>query len=491
MTKTFLANALVGLAAFSGLVTCSPTPSKEDKTPKPNWYDCPASLSTELKCLDVTVPLDYDDPDGETINITAVKMITNSTDKIGSAVFQWGGPGFPVAVTVAQDLNGTAESFFQFKDRFDIVAVDPRGVGINHPVKCDPKHGKENWFDAAYPNNEKEFNDGLAFFKELGESCANRTGKVIHHLDTVTQAKDLESVRVAMGVADHTISSFDFTSTEITGTANDMSRMLDWAAHNESSPLKGQDVRGMLREIVAKADETPIRMPGCEKSGTCQAEVNGNTFRGTIVAFLDHPLGISGGFPLCARSIQEAYEGNYTMWATLNPTRPYEWDPSYSELGIICQDFDFDEDWERFQQTQMTTAALSPDMEGCDATRIWSMGCKGWPTKVTNPPHDYKITNTSAPILLVHALWDSSTPYQWAVRVNRKIEGSVLLTREGEGHGSLAFDSTRKAMFDYLVDPVKNLPKPLTVINEAVAHNETDGFSTRPLALNPPDFDAA
>lgn len=71
------------------------------------------------------------------------------------------------------------------------------------------------------------------------------------------------------------------------------------------------------------------------------------------------------------------------------------------------------------------------------------------------------------------------------------VEGSVLLTREGEGHGSLLFEESREAMFNYMVDPVKNLPQPLTVINEAVTHNKTVGFSTRPLALNAPDFNPA
>jgi hypothetical protein len=39
-------------------------------------------------------------------------------------------------------------------------------------------------------------------------------------------------------------------------------------------------------------------------------------------------------------------------------------------------------------------------------------------------------------------------------------------------------------MSAYFVDPVKNLPKPLTVIDLAEQKNETDGYTDRGLAVN-------
>lgn len=196
MGRIPLAAALTGALALAGVASCAPAPTHKAA----NWVACPASLSTELKCLTVTVPLDWDNPKGETIDIVAAKYITNGTNKIGSAVFQWGGPGNPTAISLVQDMNGTVPAFGEIKDQFDIVAVDPRGVGINHVIKCDPSIArKQDLITALYPNNEQEFNAGIKLYKELGQSCTNRTGKVINHLDTVTQAKDLEAVRVAMG----------------------------------------------------------------------------------------------------------------------------------------------------------------------------------------------------------------------------------------------------------------------------------------------------
>jgi hypothetical protein len=153
-------------------------------------------------------------------------------------------------------------------------------------------------------------------------------------------------------------------------------------------------------------------------------------------------------------------------------------------FGIACSDFNFEESWESFQHTQMATAALSSNAEGIVAARMWSMGCKGWPVKSKNThPKDYVIPKTSAPVLIMHALWDDATPYEWAVSVNRKIMGSVLLTRDGEGHGSLGFHKSSRVMLDYLKDPVKNLPEHLSVIHESMAGNTTGGYDTRKLGV--------
>jgi len=68
-----------------------------------------------------------------------------------------------------------------------------------------------------------------------------------------------------------------------------------------------------------------------------------------------------------------------------------------------------------------------------------NMQCAFWPVK---PKHDQgPITVTGAPpILLVGGTNDPATPYSEAQSVNRQIQGSVLLTREGNGHTS--YDSS-------------------------------------------------
>ena len=66
---------------------------------------------------------------------------------------------------------------------------------------------------------------------------------------------------------------------------------------------------------------------------------------------------------------------------------------------------------------------------------------------------------TAPPILLVGGTNDPATPYAWAQSVNRQINGSVLLTRQGNGHTSFGSSSCARAAEEaYLI----NLTLPLT-----------------------------
>lgn len=162
------------------------------------WTTCPASISENLQCIDVEVPLSYDDPSGESISLTVVKLpAKNAADRKGSLVWQLGGPGIITSNYLLYDEEFLDEVFGKAHEYFDIVVSDPRGVGLNHPVKCDP-----NFFDAKvnyFPRDQEEYEGVLEMYRELAEDCVERTGNIVHHMDTRTQAQDLEAIRLAIG----------------------------------------------------------------------------------------------------------------------------------------------------------------------------------------------------------------------------------------------------------------------------------------------------
>ena len=89
--------------------------------------------------------------------------------------------------------------------------------------------------------------------------------------------------------------------------------------------------------------------------------------------------------------------------------------------------------------------------------------CPRWPAKVVNPPRPLNITKTSAPVLLVNAYRDPATGYDAAIHIKAQIPGSVLLSRDGTGHGSLFADlSTPAIMIDYLT--TGNPPADWTIV---------------------------
>lgn len=162
------------------------------------WSTCPESISTSLQCADVEVPLSYEDPSGECISLKVLKLpASNTTSRKGSLVYQLGGPGIPTSDLLLLDEEALRGTFGKAREHFDIVVSDPRGVGLNHPVTCDPEYGltKPN----AFPRNKQEYEEVLEFNGRMGEECLKRTGKIMNHMDSRTQGADLEAVRVAIG----------------------------------------------------------------------------------------------------------------------------------------------------------------------------------------------------------------------------------------------------------------------------------------------------
>ncbi len=64
-----------------------------------------------------------------------------------------------------------------------------------------------------------------------------------------------------------------------------------------------------------------------------------------------------------------------------------------------------------------------------------NLQCAFWPVKPKHSNEPIPV-NGAAPILLVGGTNDPATPYSEAQSVNRQISGSVLLTRQGNGHTS-------------------------------------------------------
>jgi len=81
-----------------------------------------------------------------------------------------------------------------------------------------------------------------------------------------------------------------------------------------------------------------------------------------------------------------------------------------------------------------------------------NLACAYWPAKPTGIVGP--ITAQGAPpILLVGGTGDPATPYAWAQSVNQQLAGSVLLTREGNGHVSYDKSTCAKALINaYLID---------------------------------------
>ena len=88
------------------------------------------------------------------------------------------------------------------RDRYDIVAFDPRGFGFSTAVRCFSSVAAENRFLGGLPpfpvgaRQDAAWERTWARFDAL---CARRNGRLLDHVTTTDTARDLNLLRQAVG----------------------------------------------------------------------------------------------------------------------------------------------------------------------------------------------------------------------------------------------------------------------------------------------------
>jgi pimeloyl-ACP methyl ester carboxylesterase len=202
MRRFLAAAALLGLLA-GGVTTTAGAQADPARSRMPrdavDWGPCkdPNLAAKQAQCGFVTVPLDYGRPDGTKIKL-AVSRIKHTVPEAayqGVMLVNPGGPGgsgLPLSVlgALVPDNAGAA---------YDWIGFDPRGVGSSVPeLTCD-----SDYFGYDRPSYvpstallERTWRTRAAAY---ARSCATAGGALLDHLRTTDNARDLESIRVALG----------------------------------------------------------------------------------------------------------------------------------------------------------------------------------------------------------------------------------------------------------------------------------------------------
>src|SRR6185369_3669334 len=105
----------------------------------PLWGSCERFVGATgtvptAQCGTVSVPVDYHNPQGAQAQLAVIR-IPASGDRIGVLVVNPGGPGASAVDTVASMGASLADT--DIARRFDLVGIDPRGVGHSTPeLRC-------------------------------------------------------------------------------------------------------------------------------------------------------------------------------------------------------------------------------------------------------------------------------------------------------------------------------------------------------------------
>jgi pimeloyl-ACP methyl ester carboxylesterase len=163
------------------------------------WGPCHDDLAKDetLECATLTVPLDYANPDGETIEIALVRAPATSSRE-GAVLFNPGGPGGsgfdPIAV------NGVYLQETLGLEHFDLIGFDPRGVDRSGGITC---------VDAAYMDAHSYLDDTPDTPEEqalldnsdssFDEACTSKYGDTLRFYSTANTARDMDTIRAGLG----------------------------------------------------------------------------------------------------------------------------------------------------------------------------------------------------------------------------------------------------------------------------------------------------
>ena len=107
-------------------------------------------LTPGLSCGTMQVSLNWANPHQGTITFGITRFrSTNLSQRIGNLFANFGGPGVSAAPWVQMQALGTRQYFTPtLLKHFDLIGLDPRGIGISLPIKCDPGLWNERptWF---------------------------------------------------------------------------------------------------------------------------------------------------------------------------------------------------------------------------------------------------------------------------------------------------------------------------------------------------------
>ena len=118
--------------------------------------------------------------------------------------------------------------------------------------------------------------------------------------------------------------------------------------------------------------------------------------------------------------------------------------------GAFCLDFPSPSDIAYYDGLKSSYEKASPFFG--DWFQYGNLQCGYWPVRPKGSHSPLPIQG-APPILLVGGTNDPATPYADSQAVNRQITGSILLTRQGNGHTSYGSSDCSHAAEDaYLID---------------------------------------
>ncbi|MFD7896419.1 alpha/beta hydrolase [Streptomyces sp. NPDC059743] len=443
---------------------------------------CPKSemLPPHITCGTVQVPLDYAEPEGKKIRLTVsrVRASGEPDQRQGALVFNPGGPGassmyFPMAAEMPE--------WKRIAQAYDIVGYAPRGVGRSAPLSCqDPADFTKAPTQSPTHPSESYKLERIAEAKAYAQGCAENTGPALAHFTSLSNARDLDVLRAALGEERLTFMGASygtyFGALYATLFPSHVRRMVFdsavnpdprqiWYGNNLDQSVAFERRWADFRAWVAKHHKT-------YRLGTTPEEVQ-RSYETVRAAVAHEPAGgkvgpgqlqaamLGAGYyddywAMRATALSEYVKGNPAPLIAQASPRPVA--AADSENGnavytaVECNDAPWPTDWQVWDRDNTELARRAP-FETWD--NAWmNLPCAYWPVPRQQPLDVRTWPGELPPTLILAAERDAATPYEGALELQRRLAGSALVTERDAGtHGIAGGNNAcvNKYLEDYLL----------------------------------------
>ncbi|WP_369032391.1 alpha/beta hydrolase [Streptomyces adonidis] len=425
------------------------------------WVPCESpSGEGEFECGTLTVPVDWQHPDGTTVDLALARHRATDPDRrIGSLLLNPGGPG-------QSGVNLALSAPFSFSPelaaRFDFVGFDPRGIGGSAEMRCD-KEKVDARRAALSPTDEASFQTLREANRALADNCREVSGPLADHMDTGSVARDMDAIRAALGERrisywggsygtligqqyaelfphrvramvldsnmDHSLGAWGILKTRTETLEASFGLFADWCERTPSCDLYGQDVRALFAAYYEAAEEGRLIYTLSNRPFPT------STLLGSAYSYMYEPDNWSTFAFILSKMTVVAETPAATATDTKAATAAAGTPVAFTYDPVLCQDFDLD------VPSYATTARYKTELARiAPLTRVASLGwsymtsCQNWTDQVANPQHPLRVNGTP-PILLTNSRYDVATPHAWATNAARQMGREArLLTYDGVGH---------------------------------------------------------
>jgi pimeloyl-ACP methyl ester carboxylesterase len=461
-------------------------------TPALNWAPCKEQGLERYECAVADVPLDYSRPRGPKLGLAVLRQRAGEPSaRIGTLFTAVGGPGGSGLDQAKFGMPGG-----ELAKRFDIVALDQRGVGRSRQMHCFASVAEqEKFWEASFlpPANRAQERQAEQASRQLAAGCARNSADIVGHLTTVDVARDLDLLRRAVGDEKLTYTGGSYASYigEVYGAmfgsrvrALQLNAMIDPAAYaNAHVPMlleRAVGTQGVFREFARLCAEAG---PACAFTGPSTEDVLARN-AALLNALQREPITVGTGadavqvayrdvVPIQVAMLYDTQDGWPALAALLDaleqgPSGDPETVRQVLAGGAIRLDF-----LDSFISITCADSAL-PQAPGLwpMLTRVFdsrvphygrhwlylAQPCASWkaPKQRYTGPWTLK---SDTPALLINNRYDPVTALSFAEKAQRQMGNAQLVVVDGHGH-DIRGACTQRLRDRYLID--LQLPAPGT-----------------------------